>query len=103
MALCIVSIPTFERSYVAQMFKAESDISLSYHIKSGKWRQNLKLKEIEKDIILFSARGFTTKDIANKLCKSAETIKAYKHGIYQKFEVKNMSEAIIYAMNRRLF
>jgi len=104
LALCTV-IPTSEPSGVAQIFKAGSDISLSYDMKSGKWKQNqnLKLKETEKEIILLSALGFKTKEIADELLRSAETIKAYKHRIYQKFEVKNMSEAIIYAMNRRLF
>lgn len=105
LALCIVSVPTFDLLGTVQMFKTESKASWSYNTKTGKWRENqlLALKEIEKDVILFSAQGYTTKDIAIKLCKSMDTIKSYKHGIFEKLGVRNMSEAILYAMNERLF
>lgn len=41
-------------------------------------------------------------DIADKLCKSIDTIKACKRGLFSKFGVKNIAEALSYATNYKL-
>ena len=41
-------------------------------------------------------------DIADKLCKSIDTIKACKRALFSKLGVKNIAEALSYATNYKL-
>ncbi len=41
-------------------------------------------------------------DIADNLCKSIDTIKACKRNLFQKLNVKNITEALTYAQNHQL-
>ncbi len=41
-------------------------------------------------------------DIADIICLSVDSVKAYKRSIFQKMEVKNIAEAVTYAQNHQL-
>ncbi|MCC8132808.1 MAG: LuxR C-terminal-related transcriptional regulator [Tannerellaceae bacterium] len=41
-------------------------------------------------------------DIANRMCKSIDTIKSYRKSIYTKLNVENITEAVFYALDRKL-
>ena len=58
---------------------------------------DVSLTEIERDILHLSTQGYTMKEIAEKLCKSLDTIKTYKRRLFSKLEVKNITEALSFA------
>lgn len=65
-------------------------------------KKNVVLSEIERDVLVLSAQGYTMNDIADKLCKSVDTIKACKRALFAKLEVRNIAEALSYATNNNL-
>ena len=75
-----------------------------YNLTKKRWIRMLdvNLNEMEKDILHLSTQGYTMADIANKLCKSLDTIKACKRVLFAKLEVKNITEAISFAANYNL-
>jgi DNA-binding NarL/FixJ family response regulator len=60
------------------------------------------LSEKEKEILYFSVRGFTMKEIASRLSLSPETIKYHKKNIFRKLHVKSITEAVTCAANYSL-
>lgn len=60
------------------------------------------LSEREAEIICHVAKGFTTKEIADKLCLSSHTVSTHRKNILKKLEVKTVSEVIKYAINSGL-
>lgn len=51
----------------------------------------------EKQILYWIEKGYTNKEIANKLNLKEGTIKVYNHIIFQKLQVKNRTQAIVKA------
>jgi DNA-binding NarL/FixJ family response regulator len=60
---------------------------------------NLKLTNIEKEILLLSSRGLTVPEIALQLYLDVNTIKYHRKNIFKKFHVDNIAEALTYAEN----
>lgn len=77
-------------------------MELQYQYK--KWIENngIKLKDTEKEMIILASEGLTIHDIANRMCKSIDTIKSYRKSIYTKLNVENITEAVFYALDRKL-
>ncbi|MBQ3655231.1 MAG: helix-turn-helix transcriptional regulator [Bacteroidales bacterium] len=77
------------------------EYSLSGHI----WRlkHGIKLSETEKLVLCLSAQGQTSEDIASAMHRSVDTIKRYKKDLFKKMNVKNITEALICAINNRFF
>lgn len=75
-----------------------------YSLTKKRWMKkcDVYLTETEKDILHLSTQGYTMKDIADKLCKSLDTIKACKRKMFAKLDVKNIAEAISFAANYNL-
>ena len=65
-------------------------------------KESITLNETEREVLLLSAQGHTMNEIADRLCKSVDTIKGYKKALFAKMEVKNIAEALSYATNYRL-
>ena len=65
-------------------------------------KEGITLSDTERDILIFSAQGYTMNDIADKLCKSIDTIKACKRALFSKMGVRNIVGALSYAINYRL-
>ena len=53
-----------------------------------------KLSEREQEVIDLITQGFRTKDIANRLYISVNTVETHRKHIIKKFESNNMMEAI---------
>lgn len=68
------------------------------------WHQNQlpKLNEKERKVLTLSAMGYTMHEIALKIERSFNTVKAYRKEIFEKLEVDNITEAVVYAINHRL-
>ena len=63
---------------------------------------DVSLTETERDILHLSTQGYTMKEIAEKLCKSVDTVKACKRKMFAKLDVRNIAEAISFAANYNL-
>lgn len=62
-------------------------------------KEIILLNEIERDIIMLSAQGYTMNSIADKLFKSIDTIKTYKRILFLKLNVNNIVEALSSIIN----
>lgn len=70
-------------------------------------RQSIKQQIVVRIALIFvcvilSIQGYTMSEIADKICLSPETIKKYRQRIFEKLDVRNISEAIVAAANNKL-
>lgn len=86
------------------MKRSNAQSYYEYSLEIHKWikKEGITLSETERDVLILSAQGYTMNDIADKLCKSIDTIKACKRALFSKMGVKNIAEALSYATNYRL-
>jgi DNA-binding NarL/FixJ family response regulator len=61
------------------------------------------LSEREKDILKTMVLGLKNKDIADKLFISENTVKTHISNIFKKFGVNNRAQAILFAMEHKVF
>lgn len=81
-----------------------SNYGLFYNSDTHSWEKfvDCKLSKIDRDILYLSIQGLTVKDIAEKLCKSLDTIKTHKRLMFNRMGVNNTIEAIMFAQNHNL-
>ena len=60
------------------------------------------LTDGEKSVLTLSIQGYTMREIADKICLSPDTVKKYRQRIFEKLDVRNISEAIAEATNDKL-
>ncbi len=65
--------------------------------------QDSPLSRREKEILELLASGFISKQIADKLCISVNTVNTHRQRIIEKLEVSNTAEAINYGIKIGLF
>jgi len=65
-----------------------------------KSRSLLTAREIE--VLSLAAKGYTNKNIAKELFISEKTVKNHMTNIFRKLEVKDRTEAVVYAIRERL-
>ena len=104
LALCVASISSNDTSGNTEMSKNNSSIYWDYDRKTKKWKERLRLelKDIEKEVLRLSAKGYTMHEIADQIHRSFDTVKVYRKNLFEKLGVDNISEAVCYAMNHRL-
>lgn len=75
-----------------------------YDLTQHRWvlKKEKALSETERDVLWLSTQGYTMNDIADKLCKSVDTIKSCKRSLFTRLGVKNIAEALYHAANYRL-
>lgn len=57
----------------------------------------------EKSVLSLSIQGYTMAEIAEKICLITQIqIKKYRQRIFDKLDVRNISEAIVAATNNKL-
>lgn len=61
-----------------------------------------RLSEREQQILEYSAKGMSLKEISEKVFLSTETVKFHKKKITEKTGTQNISEAISYAKMNKL-
>jgi len=68
----------------------------NYSFSSHKWeeKQGITLTNDEKDVLILSAEGFSTSEIAETMCKSLDSVKYYRRRLFEKLEVGNITEAV---------
>lgn len=104
LALCTISMSARNTPGYIIMKKYDSKSYYEYSLDNHKWikKEGITLSEAERDVLTLSAQGYTMNDIADRLCKSVDTIKAYKRALFTKLEVKNIAGALSYAINHRI-
>ncbi len=104
LALCTISMSAKNTPGHIIMKKSNSTSYYEYSLDKHKWinKESVTLNETERDVLTLSAQGYTMNEIADKLCKSVDTIKSYKRALFSKLDVKNIAEALSYATNYKL-
>lgn len=103
LALCTVSLAaTDEPGHIIMQKNGEcSYLNIPRCATSGKERRHNLERDRERCLRL-SAQGYTMNDIADRLCKSVDTIKACKRNLFAKIGVKNIAEALFHATNYQM-
>ena len=75
-----------------------------YNRISKKWKEmpRFELKDIELNVLKYSAMGYTMDEIADLVHRSFDSVKVYRKTILEKLGADNIAEAINIAMNFRL-
>ena len=87
LALCVVSASTRNDAGHIEMHRVGSSGFFAY--------TNIS-------VLTLSIQGLTMSEIADKICLSPDTIKKYRQRIFEKLDVRNISEAIVAATNNKL-
>ena len=104
LALCTVSLAaTDEPGHIIIQKNGERSY-FEYSTSRHKWekKEGITLSETEHEVLRLSAQGYTMNDIADRLCKSVDTIKACKRNLFAKMGVKNIAEALFHATNYQM-
>lgn len=104
LALCVVSASTHTSAGHVEMHREGTPEYFEYNQITRRWdkRRMPALTDGEKDVLTLSIQGFTMSEIADRICLSPDTIKKYRKRIFEKLNVRNISEAIVAATNSRL-
>lgn len=104
LALCVVSAATHTDAGHIEMHRVGSPDFFEYNVNTHRWnkRQMPVLTDGEKSVLTLSIQGYTMSEIADKICLSPDTIKKYRQRIFEKLDVRNISEAIVAATNNKL-
>ena len=103
-AICIVSLSSERKAGNIKIYKNGENKVYKYDLNLGFWEESEKtcLSRREKEILQFSSRGFTINEIAEEIFLSPDTVKFHRRKLFEKLEVTNISEAIIFATNNKL-
>lgn len=101
LALCTMSMSSHNTPGHVFMKKSGGKSFFQYDLEAHKWKtvDEVRLTDVEKEVLKYSAQGYTMNEIADKMCKSVDTIKSCKRLLFARLEVKNIAEALSYASN----
>ena len=104
LALCTMSMSSYNTPGHVFMKKSGGKSFFQYDLEAHKWKtvDEVRLTDVEKEVLKYSAQGYTMNEIADRMCKSVDTIKSCKRLLFARLEVKNIAEALSYASNYRL-
>jgi DNA-binding CsgD family transcriptional regulator len=99
LALCAVSLSTSDKP--GNVFIRINDELHRYSFTGKRWREAeiVKLSEREKEVLQLSAEGYANDEISEKLFIDINTVKFHKRKLFEKFNVRNIAEAITFARN----
>lgn len=100
----VVSLSSYKTAGHVEFRKNGLNSYWKYSFINHRWEKCnvVLLKNEELDILRLSARGLTMIEIANKMCRSLDTIKTYKRHIFKKLGVTNIMAAISRAILNRM-
>ena len=104
LAMCVVSLsPHSEPGHIEFHKKGDAkfwEYSLDYH----RWipKEAITLRPQEKQVLILSAQGYTVAQIADKMCRSVDTIKTYKRLLFERLGTRSITEALTLATNSGL-
>ncbi|WP_452224567.1 response regulator transcription factor [Lacinutrix chionoecetis] len=103
-AIALVSLSSKKQSGNIRVTNRKDKKTYNYNIEGDFWKEKeaINLTSREKEILKHSTRGYTINEIAEAIFVSPDTVKFHRKKLFEKLEVKNISEAIIYATNNKL-
>jgi len=103
-ALCMVSLSSQTEAGHIRFQSIELKKMFELNLSDNKWHEIewVKLTSREKEILQYSAQGYTMENIADKLKVAIDTIKFHKRNIFAKLEVDSTTEAVTTAINLAL-
>lgn len=103
-AMCIVSISHHQTAGNVFIHKQGSDNTWQLDLATSVWRKNSKpkLNQRETEILRLHAQGLTINQIAEKIFVAPDTVKYHRRRIFEQLNVKNMVEALGYAVSSRI-
>ena len=104
LAACLVSLSSRDDVGRIEMSKIGEMSVWKYSINSRRWKEEKRkvLDEKEKEILSLSIQGYTLSEIADKVCLSLDAVKFYRRKIFEKLDVKNITEAAVFATIHKL-
>lgn len=104
LAVCYVSISNNSKPGNIEIRKLGQSEYWRYDLDIDRWLSMpaINLTDVEKEVLLLSARGLTIDEIADKVHRSKNSIKSRRKNIFSKLGVKSISEAIAFATNYKL-
>lgn len=105
LAACAVSLASRGEAGCIEMRKTDDANFWKYSMKDNCWtkEQNMIINEKEKKILSLSCQGYSMDEIAGQVHLSVHSIKFYRQKLFEKLNVKNITEAIAFASNHKLF
>ncbi|MEX0274467.1 MAG: response regulator transcription factor [Flavobacteriaceae bacterium] len=103
-ALCIISLSNEQKAGNIKLYKKGDSKVMVYDLEGDFWKasEKITLSEREMEILQYSTRGFTIKEMADAIFISPDTVKFHRRKLFDKLDVTNISEAIAYVTNNRL-
>lgn len=103
-ALCIISLSSEQKSGNIAIYKKGDNKIFRYDLEGSFWKstEQIKLSDREREILLYSTRGYTINEIAECIFVSPDTVKFHRRKLFDKLDVVNISEAIAHATNNKL-
>ncbi len=104
LALCVVSAATHTKAGNVEIHRVGSPEYYEYNFTTRRWnkKEMPTLTDGEKSVLTLSIQGYTMTEIADKIYMSIDTVKKYRQRIFEKLNVRNISEAIVTATNCKL-
>lgn len=103
--MCVVSLSSHKTAGHVEFHKSGQSNYWEYSFEGHRWkeREGISLKEEELDVLRLSAAGLTMAEIADRMCRSIDSIKFYKRNAFDKLGVANITEAVSRAILNKLF
>ena len=103
--MCVVSLSSHKTVGHVEFHKNGLRNYWKYSFESHRWMEceGVSLKEEELEVLRLSAVGLTMTEVADRMCRSLDSIKTYKRHAFDKLGVANITEAISRAILNKLF
>jgi DNA-binding CsgD family transcriptional regulator len=104
-SLCLVTLSSVKKPGNMFIYMQDESVKYNYSFKLKKFVvfKNKPLTQIESKVIQLLSLGMSSKDIANQICISINTVKFHKKRIFAKLEVQNSNEAVyLYTIQKTL-
>lgn len=75
---------------------------LQRHVLEPKGLDVFGMSEREKQVLRLVAQGYETREIAERMCYSQRTVKTILHDVTNRFQLRNRSHAVAYAIREGL-
>lgn len=98
-AMCVVSLSSQSTPGHVEFHIEGEPKYWKYDLDFHKWieKEIIQLKEEEKQVLTLCSQGLTMNEIADKMCKSIDSIKFYRRTLFDKIGTKNITEALTFA------
>lgn len=96
LSLCMVSLSVSKTSGNVVFRNNDDNTVLEYNFAHRCWERKTAtmLSDKEKHLLHLVARGFTSKEIAEEICKSEESVRAYRKALKKKLDAPNCLAAL---------